>query len=115
MRGRKLRTKVLKVSLSWRRASAAMVSKTMEDLPEPETPVKMVSWRLGMRSETSFRLFSRAPRISMYSWVTIVSWSQLIFLNNSLNVSIAIGGQFVTRGLMGPQEAPVERMYCKGE
>jgi hypothetical protein len=62
-----LRTKVLKVSLSWRRASDATVSNTMEDFPEPDTPVKMVIFRLGIRSDTFLRLFSRAPRISMYS------------------------------------------------
>src|SRR5258708_32424552 len=44
-----------------------MVSKTIEDLPEPATPVKMVILRFGMRSEMSLRLFSRAPRISMNS------------------------------------------------
>ena len=44
-----------------------MVSKTIDDLPEPETPVKIVSFRFGMRSETSWRLFSRAPRILMNS------------------------------------------------
>src|SRR5260221_11263818 len=44
-----------------------MVSKTIEDLPEPDTPVKMVILRFGMRSEMSLRLFSRAPRISMNS------------------------------------------------
>ena len=42
-------------------ASVAMVSKTMDDLPEPETPVKMVILRFGMRNETFFKLFSRAP------------------------------------------------------
>ena len=44
-----------------------MVSKTIDDFPEPETPVKMVSFRFGMRTETFWRLFSRAPRISMNS------------------------------------------------
>ena len=44
-----------------------MVSNTTDDLPDPETPVKIVIWRFGMRSVTSLRLFSRAPRISMYS------------------------------------------------
>src|SRR5258708_33587206 len=44
-----------------------MVSKTIEDLPEPDTPVKMVILRFGMRSEMSLRLFSRAPRIAMNS------------------------------------------------
>src|SRR5687767_3946020 len=59
---------MLKFSLSRRWASVAMVSNTMDDLPEPDTPVKMVILRLGMRRETFFRLFSRAPRSSMYSW-----------------------------------------------
>src|SRR5215208_6879360 len=67
-RGKEVRTKVLKVSFNWRRASAARVSNTIDDLPEPDTPVKMVMLRLGMRNDTSLRLFSRAPRISMYSW-----------------------------------------------
>src|SRR5258705_8284246 len=41
----------------------------MDDFPEPETPVKIVICRLGTRSEMSFRLFSRAPRISMNSFI----------------------------------------------
>ena len=65
--GRKLRMNRLKFSFSSRRASLAMVSNTMDDLPEPETPVKIVILRLGMRKETFFRLFSRAPRSSIYS------------------------------------------------
>ncbi|HXM46136.1 MAG TPA: hypothetical protein VN924_33195 [Bryobacteraceae bacterium] len=64
---------MLKFSFIWRCASVATVSKTIDDLPEPETPVKIVILRLGMRSETFFRLFSRAPRISMYSWVMVFS------------------------------------------
>jgi hypothetical protein len=48
---------MLKFSSIWRCASVAMVSKTIDDLPEPETPVKIVILRLGMRSETFFRLF----------------------------------------------------------
>jgi hypothetical protein len=36
--GRKLRTNRLKFSYSCRCASVAMVSKTIDDLPEPETP-----------------------------------------------------------------------------
>ena len=59
--------KRLKFSYSWRCASVAIVSNTIEDFPEPETPVKMVILRFGMRRETSLRLFSRAPRISMHS------------------------------------------------
>ena len=51
----------LYVSLIMRCDSAAMVPKTRDDLPEPETPVNTVSRRLGMSTLTSFRLFSRAP------------------------------------------------------
>jgi hypothetical protein len=43
--------------------SAAMVPKTSDDLPEPDTPVNTVMRRLGMSSETFLRLFSRAPRM----------------------------------------------------
>src|SRR5579872_535840 len=73
-RGRKLRTNVLKVSFNWRRASEAMVSKTMDDLPDPDTPVKIVILRFGMHNDTFFRLFSRAPRIVINSWDTIRSF-----------------------------------------
>src|SRR5687768_2768252 len=59
----------LKFSYNCRCASVAMVSKTIDDLPEPDTPVKIVIFRLGIRSDTSFRLFSRAPRISMNSFM----------------------------------------------
>src|SRR5437868_2148640 len=55
------------VSLISRCDSAAMVPKTREDLPEPETPVKTVSLRLGRSSETLSRLFSLAPRTSITS------------------------------------------------
>src|SRR3954467_15570544 len=41
--------------------SAAIVSKTSELLPEPETPVNTVSRRFGISTLTSLRLFTRAP------------------------------------------------------
>src|SRR5260221_371703 len=63
----KLRMKRLKFSNNNRCASLAIVSNTIEDFPEPDTPVNMIMLRLGSRSETSLRLFSRAPRISIYS------------------------------------------------
>src|SRR5687767_10109500 len=66
--GRKFRTNMLKFSLSRRCDSVAIVSNTMDDLPDPDTPVKIVILRLGMLKLIFFRLFSRAPRISMYSW-----------------------------------------------
>src|SRR5215472_1570453 len=44
-----------------------MVANTRELLPEPETPVKTVSLRLGISRLTFFRLFSRAPWTRMRS------------------------------------------------
>src|SRR3569833_2540149 len=53
------------VSLISRWLSAAMVSNTSDDLPDPDTPVNTVIFRFGISRETFLRLFSRAPRISI--------------------------------------------------
>jgi len=50
--------------------SAAMVSKTSELLPEPDTPVNTVSLRFGSSTLTSLRLFTRAPVTRIRSWVS---------------------------------------------
>src|ERR1700694_4027438 len=63
-------TKAVYVSLISRCDSAAMVPNTSELLPEPETPVKTVRRRLGMSTEMSLRLFTRAPWTRMRSWVS---------------------------------------------
>ena len=60
-------TNAVYVSLISRCDSAAIVPNTSDDLPEPDTPVNTVIVRFGMSSETSRRLFSRAPRTSMWS------------------------------------------------
>ena len=52
--------------------SAAMVLKTSELLPEPETPVNAVSRRFGSSTLTSLRLFSRAPWTRIRSWLSAV-------------------------------------------
>src|ERR1051326_3323626 len=44
-----------------------MVSNTNDDLPEPETPVTTVSRLCGIASDTSLRLWTRAPRMKMDS------------------------------------------------
>jgi hypothetical protein len=44
-----------------------MVSKTNEDLPEPETPVKTVICLVGIFNDIFLRLFSLAPWMVMYS------------------------------------------------
>lgn len=61
----RLRTYQGNVSLSWRWDSTAIVEKTIEDFPEPDTPVNTVSFPLGMVSETFLRLFSRTPPRTM--------------------------------------------------
>jgi hypothetical protein len=50
--------------------SAAIVSKTSELLPEPETPVNTVSRRFGISTLTSLRLFTRAPVTRIRSWLS---------------------------------------------
>jgi hypothetical protein len=51
----------LYVSLIRRWDSAAIVPKTSELFPDPETPVNTVSRRFGIATLMSFRLFTRAP------------------------------------------------------
>ncbi len=48
--------------------SAAIVPKTNELLPEPDTPVNTVSSRLPMSTLMSLRLLTRAPTTRMTSW-----------------------------------------------
>src|SRR3954447_13313949 len=42
-----------------------MVSKASDDLPEPDSPVKTMSWSRGSSRSTLRRLCSRAPRITI--------------------------------------------------
>src|SRR4029077_4614037 len=68
--GMKPCTNALYVSLIIRCDSAAMVAKTSELLPEPDTPVNTVRRRLGSSTLMSLRLFSRAPVTRIRSWVS---------------------------------------------
>src|SRR5262245_66588010 len=45
--------------------SAYTVSKASDDFPDPLTPVTTMSLSRGISTSTFFRLFSRAPRISI--------------------------------------------------
>src|SRR6185436_19478730 len=45
--------------------SAYTVSNASDDFPEPLTPVTTTSLSRGISTSTFFRLFSRAPRISI--------------------------------------------------
>jgi hypothetical protein len=66
--------------------SAAMVAKTSELLPEPETPVKTVSRRLGSSTLTSFRLFSLAPCTRIRS-----CWSAAWLVSLVMRAQIPLG------------------------
>lgn len=68
--GTKPCTKEEYVSLISRCDSAAMVSNTSEDFPDPETPATAVKRRFGMLTETLRRLFSFAPVTTMASWAS---------------------------------------------
>lgn len=63
--GRKVCANALNVALICRCASAAMVSNTSEDLPDPDTPANTTNSPLGRSRSIPFRLFSRAPRTVM--------------------------------------------------
>jgi hypothetical protein len=83
-------TKAVYVSLMRRRDSAAIVSNTSELFPDPDTPVKTVSFRFGMSIEMSRRLFSRAPRTRIAPHASLPS-------------------RFWTIGPIVPDVAPVSR------
>src|SRR6187551_1600715 len=83
--------------------SAAIVWKTSELLPEPETPVNTVSRRFGMSRLTSRRLFSRAPRTSM------APQSAMPLLPHAVSIMTDYGhdllfGTFITPGNRRPQD-----------
>src|SRR5213082_178860 len=65
--------------------SAAMVPKTSELLPEPETPVKTVSRRFGISTLTSLRLLTRAPCTRMTPWLSATCGPAAAFPARSLN------------------------------
>src|SRR3954454_264453 len=62
--------KALYVSLISRCDSAAIVPNTSELLPDPEMPVNTVCRRFGISTLTSLRLFTRAPRTRIRSWLS---------------------------------------------
>src|SRR3712207_3347398 len=72
-----------------RRDSAAIVPKTSEDLPEPDTPVNTDSRRFGMSTDTSARLFSRAPRTRMTSWLS--AWGSVATMASSSRMRGTLG------------------------
>ncbi len=88
--------------------SAAIVLKTSELLPEPETPVNTVSRRLGISTLTSLRLFSRAPCTRIRSWLSatcapcpcVPGLSALLIVSPSVGGPLkgdALGASVVTR------------------
>ena len=75
--------------------SAAIVSKTSELLPDPETPVNTVNRRFGMSRLTFRRLFSRAPRTWMAPQ-SVASAQPTAFLTSSAIRASTFGVSFVT-------------------
>lgn len=55
----------LSTYLRW--LSTHYMPKVSEDFPEPETPVMVINLLRGILSDTFFKLFTRAPFISIYS------------------------------------------------
>src|ERR687895_673459 len=78
------------VSLISRCDSAAIVLNTSELLPEPDTPVKTVSRRFGISTVTSLRLFTRAPRTRMRSWVSAACVNSRV-LEQPEDVAVGVG------------------------
>ncbi len=104
--GMKPCTNALYVSLISRCDSAAIVSKTSELLPEPETPVNTVRRRFGISMLTSLRLFTRAPCTRIRSWLSAACRAGVcvFFLVAMLDVSpskVRLG-----RGHVAPGGAP---------
>src|SRR5918994_330842 len=70
-----------------------MVSKASEDLPEPDSPVKTISFSRGSSRLTLRRLCSRAPRTTSESATT----SEAIASAHPRNAcSIGVGGPYAT-------------------
>src|SRR5699024_8488947 len=85
--------------------SAAIVPNTRELFPEPDTPVKTVSRRLGSERLTSARLFSRAPCTRMRWWESAVAVVSVTVLS-SVMVS--------RRGVGECREQPLESRALGG-
>src|SRR5437016_3705414 len=65
MRSRNCRTYVDIDSTNRRCPSAYSVLKASDDFPDPDGPVRTVSWRCGISTETFLRLCVRAPRMEI--------------------------------------------------
>ena len=72
--GRYCCTKVGKVSFNSLLDFAAIVSRTRELFPDPDTPVNTVIRYFGMSRDTSLRLFCRAPLTVMHALITLFLW-----------------------------------------
>src|SRR5690625_4176015 len=75
--------------------SAAMVLKTRELLPEPETPVKTVRRRFGNSTSIPARLFSRAPPTRIMSWLSASCCGTFLLLIRLLSGPSPVGRRSV--------------------
>ena len=99
--GMKPWTKALYVSLISRCDSAAIVPKTSELLPEPETPVNTVSRRFGISTLTSLRLFTRAPCTRIRSWLSASFWARELARSTVADLLVT-SGSLPNRGRTHP-------------
>src|SRR4029077_12440195 len=88
------------VSLIIRWDSAAIVSKTSELLPEPETPVNTVRRRFGMSTLMSLRLLTRAPCTLISSWLSAAG------LKSSTSESCHVAPAVTSRDRLGQAQCP---------
>src|SRR6478672_3088837 len=99
--GMKPCTKALYVSLISRCDSAAIVPKTRELLPEPEMPVNAVSRRFGISRSMPLRLFTRAPRTRITSWLS-ASCTSVLGHGRELLLGVAVPPHPLQRVLPAP-------------
>ncbi len=64
--GSRLRVNGGNVSVSWNPASAAIVSNTSDDLPDPDTPTNTTTRPRGTSTSRDLRLLIWAPLIWMH-------------------------------------------------
>src|SRR6187431_986531 len=78
--------------------SAYTVSNASDDFPDPLTPVTTMSLSRGISTSTFFRLFSRAPRISIVVRIGVASSTDVEHVRGLFNALEAALRQLERRG-----------------